>query len=165
MMSLPPLRHPRRRRLRVVLLGTSRSAVVRMARVLQPLLHSKRILLTPATEIDPRVIAAADHVLLVTTPSPLARADTECREEALRAQLLHQGCPHAVIYGDRYSRQLAAVASAIAAACKVRIGQRSRTRLAGTSPRQWSCDCCADPAAERALFTQLVAQRTPASSL
>lgn len=166
MTSLPPSRHTRRRRLRVVLLGTSRSTVVRLARVLQPLLRSKRILLTPATEADPHAMAAADHVLLVTTPSPQASADTERCEEALRVQLLQRGVPHAVIYGDSYSRQLAAVASAIAAAGKVHVGQRSRSRQTGArarSLRQWSCDCCADPSAERTLFTQLVAQRTPAS--
>jgi hypothetical protein len=76
------------------------------------------------------------------------RPQAQNTEQGLRDHLQREGLTHTVLYGPKAARLEAAWQSLRAAAAPQRPSEATTWRAA--------CDCCADPTAERALFSRLL---------
>jgi hypothetical protein len=85
-----------------------------------------------------------------TPPSAAATGgpQTQHTEQDLRDHLQREGLAHTVLHGPKAARLEAAWQSLRAAAAPQRSSEAATWRAA--------CDCCADPIAERALFSRLL---------
>ena len=164
------------RALKIALLGACGSGTSKLARRLSAALAAGRIRadLVVAETITPDAkIRDCQLVFLMGLGSASAATARTQRlaDELIRAALLQTQTPYCVIYGSeeqRLAQVLQAVhqISALAAHCP----PQKPDAAPNTSALPWSCDHCSDPACERRLLTDLLAQRTgltigaPASS-
>ena len=152
--------------LKIALLGACGSGTSQLARRLAAALAERRIRadLVVAETIPPDAqIPDFQLVFLMGLGRVPAESESAQRlaDELIRAALLQTQTPYRVIYGSeeqRLAKVLQAVHQISALAAD---GPPQKPDAApNTSALPWSCDHCSDPACERRLLTDLLAQRT-----
>ena len=154
------------RALKIALLGACGSGTSKLAHRLTAALAERRIqadLVIAETATPDAKIRDCQLVFLMGLGRvPADRASAQrLADELIRAALLQTQTPYCVIYGSD-AQHLAQVLRAVHQISALAAdGPPQKPDVASnTSALPWSCDHCSDPACERRLLTDLLAQRT-----
>jgi hypothetical protein len=150
--------------LKIALLGAHGSGASSLARHLSTALDERgiqaQIVIAQAITPDMRIPDFALVFLLGLGRSAAANAPAlPMADASIRAALQNTQTPYRVIYGSDAQR-LAQVLMAVDAISPADADDATEPDAAcHTSVAPWSCEHCSDPACERKLLTDLVAQR------